>query len=177
MSFEEVLDEDTASIAEHGFAVIGVEDPDGPHAHPPWCYTVGLLDAADHPEMIITGVPTSFSRKVLSVLAAGVLDGERYEVGDITYFGGGHGATEIGAVNDVQYELGTFNMWHQCKARGAVRATRLRAVQIILPPEFFCSDHGESQPLLGDPETRVGTPSPRPNRAYRRAHRPRRRAG
>jgi hypothetical protein len=61
--------------------LIGVENPGGREDHPPWCYTVGLLDTADHPEMIFTGVPTETSSSLLSLLARTVLAGERYEVG------------------------------------------------------------------------------------------------
>ena len=50
-SLEDVLALDAATIAEYGFMVVGVDAPDrSEHDPPPWAYTVGLLDAADHPE-------------------------------------------------------------------------------------------------------------------------------
>jgi hypothetical protein len=175
LSLDDVLEDDAARIAEHGFVLVGVEDPEGPEDHPPWAYTVGLLDAADHPEMIITGVPTELSGSLLSLLARSVLAGERYEVGETIGLGHGRGSARVGAVNEIQYELSTFNMWHQLHLHGAVRASELQAVQIILPSARFCSDHGV-QPRLDDPAARVNVRRPRANRAQRRRHRPHRRA-
>jgi hypothetical protein len=65
-SLDDVLALDAARIAEYGFVVIGVEGRDDDDDHPPaWAYTVGLLDAADHPEMIVAGVSTETSGSFL----------------------------------------------------------------------------------------------------------------
>jgi hypothetical protein len=166
-SLDDVLALDAARIAEYGFVLIGVAGRDGdPEDLSPWAYTVGLLDAADHPEMIIAGVSNETSQSVLSMLARSVLDGEYYDVGDTIDLG--RGVARVGAVDAVQYELDTFNMWHNLRAYGTLRTAELEAVQIILPPTFFCSAHGDSQPLLDEPGARVGLRSVRPNRAERR---------
>jgi hypothetical protein len=53
-SFEDAILLDAAAIAEYGYIMQGVMgDPD--EGIPPWVYTVGLLDVADHPEMIVAG--------------------------------------------------------------------------------------------------------------------------
>jgi hypothetical protein len=176
MSFEEILDDDAARIAEHGFVLVGVQDPPGRDAHPAWCYTVGLLDAG-HPELIVTGVSVDVSSKLLSALAGAVLGGERFEVGNSIDLGPTYGDARVGVVNDAQFELGTFNMWKELHVHGAVQATEFRALQIVVPSAtFFCSDHRDAQPLLDDPAARLLASHGRPNRALRRAHRPRRRA-
>jgi hypothetical protein len=102
-----------------------------------------------------------------------VLDGDRYEVGETINVG--RGAARVGAVNAIQYELDTFNMWHNLERNGTLRTSELEAVQIILPSTFFCSFHRQVQPLLNDPGARVGR-RPAANRAERRRRRPRRRS-
>lgn len=174
-SLEDVLALDAARIDEYGFVVIAVDDPDrSDDDHPPWAYTVGLLDSVDQPEMIIAGVKTETSGSLLSALGRAALAGERFEVGHTIDLG--QGVARVGAVNPVQYELDTFNMWHQLQGYGAVESPELEAVQIILPSTFFCSCHRNSQPLLGDRSARVDARPPGPNRAERRRRRPRGRA-
>jgi hypothetical protein len=47
----------------------------------------------------------------------------------------------------------------------------LDAVQVLLPPSFFCAAHRTAQPVLSDRDVRIGR---RPaNRAERRRRRPR----
>ncbi|HEY7136576.1 MAG TPA: hypothetical protein VIB48_16100 [Acidimicrobiia bacterium] len=50
---DDVLALAEARIAEHGFTMQGVSDPDVPDDANGWVYTMGLLDAADHPEMVV----------------------------------------------------------------------------------------------------------------------------
>lgn len=175
-SLDDVLALDAASIAEYGFIVVGVDDPDGGDGHrPAWAYTVGLLDAADHAEMVIAGVSTETSGSLLSILARSVLAGERYEVGETIDVG--RGVARVGAVNETQYGLNTFNMWHQLRRNGTLRTSELDVVQIVLPSTFFCSAHRQVQPMLDDPDARVDVRRPPANRAERRRRRPRRRSG
>jgi hypothetical protein len=56
-------------------------------------------------------------------------------------------------VDPVQYELDTFNSWHNLSSYGALRTPTLEAVQVFAPP--YWDDVGE-QPLLSDPLARVG---------------------
>jgi Domain of unknown function (DUF4262) len=173
-SLDDVLALDAARIAEYGFMIVGVGGPDGRDDDPrSWAYTVGLLDAVGHPEMVIAGVPTETSGPLLSVLARSALEGERYDVGETIDVG--RGAARVGLVNEIQYELDTFNMWHNLRSNGTLRTPELEAVQIVLPSTFFCSVHRQVQPLLDDPEARVDAYRPPPNRAERRRRRHRRR--
>jgi Domain of unknown function (DUF4262) len=168
-SLEDVLALDAARIDEYGFVLVGVADPEDDHD--PWVYTVGLLDAADHPELIIAGVATETSAAMLGSLARAALAGERFEVGDTIDLG--QGGARVGAVHPVQYDLDTFNMWHELQDFGALEAAQLEAVQIVLSSAFFCRNHRGSQPLLNDRGARVGSRPAPPNRAERRRRPPR----
>ena len=74
----------------------------------------------------------------------------------------------MGGVHPVQYRLDTFNMWHNLEAKGELRVRELEALQILVPPTWFCAHHAEVQPVLADPDVRVDA-MPTANRATRRA--------
>jgi hypothetical protein len=169
-SLDDVLALDAAHIAEYGYLIIGVESrAEEQPQHEPWAYTVGLLDAADHPELIAAGVRPETAGPLLSDLAHAVLvHDERYEEGDVIEVGRRR-SLRFGAVNEIQYALDTFNMWHNLADYGAVRTPALEALQVVLSPGFFCSEHGFAQPLLADRSARVGTRRATPNRAARRS--------
>jgi hypothetical protein len=167
-SLEDALALDAAHIAEYGFRVVsvGTREDDEPRA--PWAYTVGLLDAADHPELIIAGASLHLASAFLSGLARMVLDdGDRFEVGDEIDIE--RGILRFGAVNEIQYVLNTFNWWHNLAEYGAVRTYALEALQVVLPPDCFCEEHGFAQALLANPAARVGGKEPFLNRAARRS--------
>ncbi len=167
-SLDDVLALDAAHIAEYGYIGIGVDASS--ERGTPWAYTVGLLDAADHPEMIIAGPSLDTCGPILSIFAHGVLDGgERFAVGDRVDVG--RGDVVIGAVHEIQYVLETFNFWHNLADYGAVRCPALEAVQIVLPPAFFCHEHRFLQPVLADRNARVGRRAG--NRSQRRRRPPR----
>jgi hypothetical protein len=153
-SLEDVIAMDAAHIERYGYTLIGVADPargdDDPAS---WVYTVGLLDRMDHPEFVIAGVPTRTSAPILAALAGDVLDGERFLVGETIDLG--DGIARVGAVHDVQYELDTFNMWHNLKHAGALQAPELVAVQIVLPAALCPFRERSWQPRLSDPAARV----------------------
>jgi hypothetical protein len=152
-TIEEVIAEDAAEIAEHGFVLQGVaggsgrgDDPDS------WVYTVGLLDTIGHPEMIVAGVGVDTGGRVLTHLARWAIeDDERFEPGDAIELG--PGIADVGKVHDAHFgrNRGTFNMWYTLKAARVVRTRRLRAVQILLPPELSPFGERSWQPDLSDP--------------------------
>jgi hypothetical protein len=162
-SLDDVLALDAAHIAEYGFVIIGVDATEPGDA--PWAYTIGLLDAADHPELIIAGPKLEACGPILSALGHAVVDeDERFVVGD--RIDTGRGDAIVGAVHQIQYALDTFNFWYHLHEYGALRTHALEAVQIVLPSSFFCREHRHAQPLLGQQLARVGR---RPaNRAERR---------
>jgi hypothetical protein len=151
MSYEDLLAEDAAEVAERGYVIEGVRGDHG--ASVSWVYTAGLLDAAGHPELIVAGPQPEACLLVLRALAEDVMDGARFAVGgriDV-----GRGLARVGRVHPVQYRLDTFNMWHALRAAGALTTRKLKAVQIVLPPEVFCACHRDAQPVLSDPHARV----------------------
>ena len=138
-SLDDVLALDAAQIAEYGFVIIGV-DGSPPDDGSPWAYTIGLLDAADHPELIIAGPSLETSGSMLSLLAHSVLDdGDRYELGDTIDLGAsldrGGGDAVVGAVHEIHYVLDTFNMWHNLQEYGAAanRRARSRPDRVVAP--------------------------------------------
>jgi hypothetical protein len=142
-----------ARIAEHGFTMQGVSDParlDDPTA---WVYTIGLLDAAAHPEVIIAGADVTTASRVLGAVAEAVLDGERFLVGETIDLG--VGVAEVGAVHPVQYELDTFAVWHALRDAGGLATEELTAVQIVLPAALCPFGERSWQPLLAEREARV----------------------
>jgi hypothetical protein len=152
-TYEEVHERQAERIAEHGYVIQPVGDgPDDPNA---WAYTMGLLDIADHPEMIVTGMLNT-GLVVLSALAEGVLDGDEVFLGDIIHTPFGHARIE--PVHKVHYEINTFNSWHSLKESGAIDADELIALEIVMP--------GHRGPTLANPHSRLG--GPQPNRAERR---------
>jgi hypothetical protein len=111
---EDVIALDATRIAEYGFLIQGVVGPGGADdGVGSWVYTVGLLDAIAHPELIVAGVAPDSSAPLVSFLARAVLDGDRLEVDDTIDLG--DTIIGVGSVHEIQYELDTFNMWQrQC---------------------------------------------------------------
>ena len=131
-SLDDVLALDAAHIAEYGYITIGVVDVSSADGCP-WACAVGLLDRADHPELIVAGLPLATCGPILATLAHAV----------------------IGAVHEIQYVLDTFNFWHNLADYGAVHSPVLETVQVVLPPVCFCPTPRYAQPLA------VGTRRPR----------------
>lgn len=170
-SLDDALALDAARLDRYGFIIQGVGSPaGGPHG-PEWVYTVGLLDRVGHPELIVAGPGWQRGGDVLHVLAHAVLDGERFEVGETIRFDGD--VARVGAVDPVQYELDTFNTWHNLRSIGVLQTAQLEAVQIVVPDDWMCGCH--TQPVLADPAARILAPRGRAHRAARRAPSRRRR--
>jgi Domain of unknown function (DUF4262) len=66
---DDYLDYVNGVIAEHGWAVQGVERD---RIHPPWAYTVGLT-AHGEPELVVTGMPLPRASGLIHDVAAHVL--------------------------------------------------------------------------------------------------------
>ena len=168
-SWEDVLAERELRLAVYGYVMCGVVDDDCE----PWIYTVGLLDAVGHPELILAGAEPEASAAILAELSERILAGDRFGAGAKTRAAGD--AVSFGVVHPVQYENTTFNQWHETQAAGLIKTAELEAVQVILAPDCFCSECGDQQPILSNPAARVGE-RPQPlNRAARRRKPPRRR--
>jgi hypothetical protein len=169
-TLEDALLLHAAVIAEYGFVVIGVGPPDAhaadavraPDDGACWAYTVGLLDAACHPELIMAGPVFEASGPFLSRLGTEVLGGRVLRAGE--RFASETGEARVGSVDPIQYRLDTFNVWHNLRTLGYLRHGELEALQVFAPADWFCSKHQESQPVLADPDARVDR-APGPNRS------------
>ena len=148
-SLEDALVLDAAAIEEYGYIVVGVTDSLGPA----WAYTIGLLDRADHPELIVVGPEYFWRGRLLNEIGRRVLAGERFASGDRVQIP--DGVAEIGVVHPIQYELTTFNVWHNLERIGAVEASSLQALQVFAPQDWFCEGHQHPQPALSDPACRI----------------------
>jgi hypothetical protein len=162
-TYEELFARYAEMIRVAGFMVMSVEGPRG------WSYTIGLLDSADHPEVIaVGGAPDARARLVHSI-ATKALDGEHFHAGDTIDLGESRIA-RVGMVHPIHFELETFAMWQNLAEVGAIHRHRPRAVQVLLPGSLL---DGAAQPVLADPSARVGT-ARQPNRRERRERQRRR---
>ena len=168
-SAEDVVALEGARIAEYGFTMVGVTAREPGDVGYEWTYTLGLLDAVGHPELVLAGPETESAARLLGAIARDVLAGERFAPGD--QLGVPPHAVRFGAVDPIQYALGTFASWYQNREAGHLSAPQLEAVQVFAPDDWFCACHQGRQPDLSDPKVRLyatGT-GPMANRAERRA--------
>jgi hypothetical protein len=163
-SLDDTLALEAAEIAEYGFIVVGVGRPPNSPDVREWAYTVGLLDLADHPELIVVGPSFDITGPLLNTLGRAAAEGERFHVGNTIQLG--TDVARVGGVHPVQYRLDTFNAWHNLEAKGELRVGELEALQILVPSTWFCAHHAEVQPVLADPDVRVDA-MPTANRATR----------
>lgn len=145
---EEVLADTHARIERFGFTLLGVE-PD--QDHPPWLYTIGLVDNFDHPELSILGAPLGFSAAVLNHWARYVIDGHLLadgETGQIT--GMRYSDDETTVASDVIFHIDAvderllhaemFNQWHQYYLWRGGLAPPPEALELIIcgaQPDIF----------------------------------------
>jgi hypothetical protein len=147
-TFEEYIAGARLRIAVYGYMMCGVNDD---YVYP-WVYTAGLSDARGHPELIIASASLETNAVICKAMSETIMSGDRFEIGEILRVAGKR--VRIGAVADIQYELDTFNMWHELREAGVLNAPRLSAVQVVV--EDGRRKHRDVQPMLSDPAARVG---------------------
>ena len=133
--------------------------------NPTWAYTIGLVEECDHPELILVGSKLHRADAVIGELAERVVGGERFDLGRPTVDVGGYAVT-FGDVHPRQWERSTFAMWVDLYGAEGPPFPEPMALQVIMPPEAYCSDHRNSQPSLADPTVDI---TRSPNRFERRA--------
>lgn len=105
-SYEQLLEDTGERIERIGFTMVGVEaDPD----HPPWVYTIGLVEGYDHPELTMPGIPIQLAAEVVSALATRVLDGECIVPGVDVHFDGL--PFHVSQVDQQLWAGDRFNQW------------------------------------------------------------------
>ncbi len=160
-TLEETLDHDLELIEKCGFIVTGVDDSEAP-----WAYTVGLDDGVGHPELIVAGPGWKHSAALLAEIGEAILRGARFLAGDT--WRSSEGRVRFGAVDPIQFRLGTFAVWHNLVESDRLACAEYQALQVFVPRSWFCSGHEACEPDLARTESRVGISLVRPNRAARR---------
>lgn len=97
-TYDDPVDLDTiATVVRHGWQVVvvgsgdcdccasdgGAEDDPCEDVGPTFAYTVGLGHRAGHPELVMSGLDPGLMHRALNGLAQRVLDGRRFEPGDV----------------------------------------------------------------------------------------------
>ncbi|MGH9187288.1 MAG: DUF4262 domain-containing protein [Acidimicrobiales bacterium] len=159
---DEVLFHVHGVIEREGWAITPIDaGPDGAS----WAYTIGLSAGFGHPELVIVGLDLDEAGILLQTLAERIRDGEQFgpESWGIDVRG-----LDVGfvAVHPEQFRHGLFNVWLNYYDGLGPPYPELSALQVVLPTELCCGEHGAWQPCLDRPEP---LPSRRPNRAARRA--------
>src|SRR4051794_39191163 len=178
-SEEDLLASEFMHIAVDGYTVMYVE------SDAPWCYTIGLLQSFDQPELAITGMPADRVNHVMGVLLHRIRHGDRFsssspplELCECT-------TVAFGPVHEGQWRAGRFDQWIRYYEWAGGEPSTRDAIQVLWPNsigEFptgpdFCDVHGGScQPLLdGAPRHNVNTGSRQQRRRARYGHGKRRR--
>jgi hypothetical protein len=162
-TLDQVLAQCATVIAREGFVLQGVSDDD----RFGWVYTVGLLDSARHPELIMAGAQLDASARLLQQLGSDVLDGARFAIGDTIVLG--PDIARVGAVHPIHYRRDMFATWHNLAARGDVRETELDAVQVLAPASWVAGH--QKQPVLAQPFAHLGAARPHERRSKSRTRR------
>jgi hypothetical protein len=138
---EEVLAGVHERIQRFGFTMFGVEpDPD----HPPWLYTIGLVEHHQHPELCVIGVPVQFGFGLLDALSCSVLAGDRFEHGHTVM--AGDTLFHVQEVDPRLWQGDTFNQWKEYYTwRGGPVPAR-SAVELVL-----CGGHPGTMAVLDTP--------------------------
>jgi hypothetical protein len=151
-SLDDVLALQAANLEVEQFLVQPVGSPAGAFEDN-WAYTIGLIDTADHEELIVAGTSIELGYRLLTALGHAVLGGARFDVGDAIRVGdSAEDVAFVAAVDPVQYDLDTFTGWHNLASYGALRRGPLEALQVVVPSHWH--DVGV-QPILSNPSARV----------------------
>ena len=114
-----------------------------------WAYTIGLVDAYGHPELVIAGLPLNRMVGPLTALARCVAAGDRIDTPGQHGFNGA--AIGTVPVHSRHLERGLMARWSWYYDLVGRFDLQLRALQIVLPVGEYCWHHQTEQPDLGSP--------------------------
>jgi hypothetical protein len=138
---EEVLTGVHERIQRFGFTMFGVEpDPD----HPPWLYTIGLVEHHQHPELCVIGIPVQSGFRLLDTLSHGVLAGDRFEPGHTVM--AGDTLFHVQEVDSRLWQGDMFNQWKEYYAWRGDPVPAQSAVELVL-----CGGHPGVMAVLDAP--------------------------
>lgn len=141
-------------IRVHGWALIQVDD--GPTS---WCYTVGLLENYDHPELTMVDVDLAFGSRLLRELVDDVTRTGRLSSSVLDRYG-----LECVTVHPEHLHGDLFGTWSNLYGAPLEPGDM---VQVVLPDHAFCDCHVHAARRL-DIIDAVEVPHRGPNRAERR---------
>lgn len=154
------------TIQRCGCAIQGVETEPG---DPPWAYSIGLIAAVGHPELVVVGLDPLTAAGGIEALARRIMAGERCGPGpDGLDVEGLH--VHLVEVHPSHLEAGMFASWVDYYGSLGSPRPEFEALQIVVPSRLLGPSGG--QPRLDRPASCVG--ANQPHRAQRRATRHRR---
>lgn len=165
MSFDEQFENIEEKIEEYGFTLMGVEA--GPE-HPPWIYTIGLVENHEHPELWMRDLSLDVAYELTDVIARRVAAGEQFAPGDDVFVDGL--CVHVRPVGDELWNGNRFAMWHQYYGEWADVIAPAAPSALELYP---CLRHSPPEPPRR-PNDAMRMPPRGPNRATRRQLRRRR---
>jgi len=145
-TIDDVVSDFDRQIVERGFAIVPVGSSAQSRG---WAYTIGLIDASDHPELVVAGYPLGEAVTVLDDIARAVIRGSRLDAPDDSIPPRG----QIGA-RSVHHQHLSGNLmagWHWYYRSDGRSGPSLRALQIVLPDGKHCFEHQTTQPKLDNP--------------------------
>ncbi len=156
-SHEEAMQALDLQIRVHGWALVQVED--GPTT---WCYTVGLLENYDHPELVLFDVRTESQRPLMAHLVELVVRHGELPAGRLAMLG-----LRCADVHEDHLRSNLFGTWAN---RYGELPEPGDMIHVRLPDEAYCPCHAQSVRRLDLPGPLPPVPVvPAPtNRAARR---------
>jgi len=153
-SEEDLLRSEFMRIAVDGYTVVFVE------SESPWCYTIGLQQSFDQPELVVTGRNEEHCAHVLVPLLERITNGERFSSSSPPIDTCDCTTVSFGPVHPAQWARGRFDQWVRFYDWAGVEPPAQRAIQVLWPnsygefptggPEFCTTHRGACQPLLDD---------------------------
>ena len=164
-SLTEVLEGIDSRIREHGFTVPGVTT--GIPGRD-WAYTIGLVENAAHPELIVTGLPAEDAMRAVQAMARMVRDGTVLRPGETVRLGSYPDGRCFRMVPVHERHLGgeLFAQWHTFYEWRSASLT-LQALHAATLDDDYCEFHQSTANWLDNPGAVVGS-SRRTRRAKRR---------
>lgn len=157
----EVLLRKHLAIEDKGWTYAAVEGAAGGSC---WTHTVGLTTSFNHPELVVTGVIPEEAAALLEVLCLRIKDGDRLAPGTDESIDGT--IVQLLDVHPAQREPALASWVRYYESLGGPRPP-LRALQVVVPADWFCDCHVDPQPLMDKPRPILGWEGT--NRAQRRA--------
>lgn len=131
--FDEMLANIHSHIETKGWSLMAVL---GDRHRLPWCYTIGLLEKFDHPELVMIGLDEASMGAILNEVASQVADGRRLVAGDRTL--ASDMPVLLDAVNDAHWDQDLFAKWWHYYLFTGVAPSPQTALQVLWPDDDGC---------------------------------------